>query len=117
LTKTKIVQLCTITTLSIVMLGGCASKTVCDKYSKRGGYYCHQGYNFGKSRSHIYKKGVNNGCRTANGYFVKDYSLSRVSQAYIDGWDAGRTKCRHQIPESAKFDGMRTQYQQAIDQR
>lgn len=114
--KNKIVTITAITTLSVLILDGCASNVGCSKYSQKNGYFCYQNYNFGKHKSHIYKRGVRDGCHTANGSFAKNYSLSRRSKEYVLGWDAGRTKCRQIVPESATADGIRTQYQQAIDE-
>jgi len=93
-----------------------SSPRLCSSNDTANGYFCHKGYNFGKGKSIQFKSGVRDGCRTARGYFSKDYTVSSWSQDYIDGWDAGRTICRHEIPIAAQ-PGMRTEYQQDIDEK
>ncbi len=118
MTKTYITISSIIVLLTLVLFSACSntSPRYCSSSDFTGGYFCHQGYNFGKDKSSAFKSGVRDGCRTGNGYFVKKYALSRRSIDYVNGWDAGRTRCRHIVPTAAKS-GMRTQYQQAIDQR
>ncbi len=97
-------------------VSGCIpSHNRCFKGMEKLGYYCYKNYNYGRNLSENYKKGVRDGCRTGEGHFVRDYSLSAVSEDYKKGWDAGRATCKLIIPEEAK-PGMRTQYQQDIDQ-
>jgi len=81
------------------------------------GYFCHQGYNFGKKLGVAYRQGVKDGCRTANGYFTKNYGLSGSNEAYIKGWDKGRATCKLMIPDEAQSGTMRTAYQQSIDEQ
>jgi len=80
------------------------------------GYFCFHGHNFGQHVTASYKKGVFDGCRTGEGHFQKDYKASASSEMYRKGWDDGRAYCKLIIPEEAK-PGMRTQYQQAIDEK
>gem|GEM_PF-1852991 len=107
-----------ICTFSLLWLQGCVpSGGKCFTGAARSGYFCHQGYNFGKNRTHAYKQGVKHGCRTANGHFIKNYALSGSSPEYIKGWDRGRATCRLILPKEAEAGTMRTQYQQSIDER
>ena len=103
---------------SMLVLSGCMSSSprLCSSNDTANGYFCHKGYNFGKDKSRQFKSGVRDGCRTARGYFTKDYTVSSWSKDYIDGWNAGRTRCRHEIPTAAQ-PGMRTEYQQGIDEK
>jgi len=50
------------------------------------------------------------------GHFRKDYTASASSEDYKKGWDDGRAYCQLIVPEEAK-PGMRTQYQQSIDEK
>ncbi len=98
-------------------LSGCVpSRGRCFPYMEKAGYFCYKEHNFGRNVSPAYKQGVKDGCRTGEGYFRRDYSLSARSEDYRKGWDAGRAECKLIIPEEAK-PGMRTQYQQAIDEK
>ncbi len=102
---------------TMLMLSGCTpSGSRCFPYMQKAGYFCYKGYNFGRNVSRIYKKGVVDGCRTGEGYFQRNYSLSAISAEYRRGWDAGRARCPLILPEEARA-GMRTQYQQAIDEQ
>jgi len=81
---------------------------------EKAGYFCHKGHNFGRNVTPAYKKGVKDGCRTGEGYFRRDYTLSTSSADYRSGWDAGRAACPLITPDEAKA-GLRTQYQQSLD--
>jgi hypothetical protein len=83
---------------------------------EKAGYFCYKEYNFGRNVSAEFKKGVRDGCRTGEGHFRRDYALSSVSADYRAGWDAGRAQCKLIVPEEAK-PGMRTQYQQSLDEQ
>jgi len=56
--------------------------------------FCCAGIDFGTNGDPLYRRGVCDGCRTGEGYFRKDYTLSRGSPAYRSGWIDGRTRCR-----------------------
>ncbi len=101
----------------LLLLGGCAGSSVsrCSSSAEGRGYFCFQGYNFGKNLTHTYKQGVRDGCRTANGYFNKNYLLSGRSKDYLKGWNTGRATCKLIVPKEAEPGTMRTQYQQSID--
>jgi hypothetical protein len=83
---------------------------------REAGYFCYKEHNFGQHRSATFKQGVRDGCSTAEGRFRRDYSISSTSGEYREGWDLGRAYCKFIVPEEAK-PGMRTQYQQDIDQK
>jgi hypothetical protein len=103
--------------LLLAGLTGCIpSGGRCFSYMPQAGYYCYKGHNFGQHRTEAFKKGVRDGCRTGEGFFRRDYALSARSIEYREGWDQGRAYCKLIIPDEAK-PGMRTQYQQAIDER
>ncbi len=70
----------------------------CTSSMKSSGYFCYQNINFGLNRSEEFKKGVIDGCKTANGFFHKDYYLSKTSKDYFDGWIEGRARCRQILP-------------------
>jgi hypothetical protein len=106
-----------IATLFILSITGCIpSGGRCFPGAAERGYYCYKEYNFGQNLSSDYKKGIRDGCSTGEGRFRRDYSLSGISPDYKAGWDIGRAHCKLIIPEEAK-PGMRTQYQQNIDQK
>lgn len=65
---------------------------------KQKGYFCYKNINFGKSRGSDYEKGIRDGCKTGEGTFTKDYSLSSTSKDYFDGWILGRSKCKQVLP-------------------
>jgi hypothetical protein len=88
----------------------------CFPYMQNAGYFCYKAYNYGRNVTPEFKKGVRDGCTTGEGRFRRDYTLSSGSAEYRSGWDAGRTKCKLITPEEAK-PGLRTQYQQAIDEK
>ena len=62
------------------------------------GMYCYKNINFGKSTGADFEKGVRDGCRTAEGDFRKDYSMSSSSASYTNGWMLGRSKCKQVLP-------------------
>lgn len=104
--------------ITILTFSGCVSSTPkCVGNIGTSGYFCYQGYNFGKEKTPNYKKGVRDGCRTANGTFTKNYNLSSTYPDYIKGWNKGRATCKLIVPESADPYTMRTEYQQSIDKK
>ncbi len=76
------------------ILGGCASSLPCGPEAVRSGTFCYSGHDFGRSTDPDYRQGVRDGCETGKGYFRKNYSLSRTSPRYTEGWMRGRTVCR-----------------------
>jgi len=60
---------------------------------------------------------VKHGCSTANGFFVKNYHLSKTVPDYRKGWNQGRATCKLILPKEAETGTMRTQYQQSIDEK
>ena len=104
-------------TAFLFVLNGCIpSGGRCFPYMEKAGYFCYKGHNFGQKVSENYKKGVMDGCRTGEGHFRRNYTLSSSSIDYKTGWDAGRAYCPFIVPEEAK-PGMRTQYQQTLDEK
>ena len=71
-------------------LTGCSNET---KPVVKDGYY-HSGIFFGQNLPSIYKKGINDGCRTAKGVYTKSHKLFNNDQYYNDGWFLGRNKCK-----------------------
>ncbi len=109
----------TLVALSVAMLtlSGCIpSGGRCFPYMKNAGYFCYREHNFGRNVSDDFKQGVRDGCTTAEGRFRRNYSRSAASADYRTGWEAGRAQCRLIVPEEAK-PGLRTQYQQSIDEK
>jgi hypothetical protein len=105
-------------TLVAVLFSACTTPTSrCSESASTQGYFCYQGYNFGKRLSGEYKLGVKHGCTTAQGHFVKQYTLSGTSESYKNGWEKGRATCKLIPPEEASSGTMRTQYQQSIDEK
>ncbi len=101
-----------------VLFSACTTPTSrCSEGASTQGYFCYQGYNFGRKLSGEYKLGIKHGCTTANGHFVKYYTLSSSSENYRQGWDRGRATCKLIPPEEAAPGTMRTQYQQSIDEK
>ena len=61
-------------------------------------FFCYNHINFGKSRGKDYEAGIKDGCKTGEGTFTKDYSMSSSSKDYYDGWILGRSKCKQILP-------------------
>ena len=86
-------------TLSFFALLGCSGNNENVNMPDCGkGSYCYKGFNFGPSQGSKFEKGVRDGCKTAEGWFRKDYSLSSDSVEYKNGWILGRTKCKQVLP-------------------
>ena len=58
--------------------------------------YTYNDIDFGSDRDSDFKHGVRDGCKTAKGDYVKDYSLFKDSKSYKIGWENGRIKCEDQ---------------------
>ncbi len=104
---------------ALFLLDGCTGISVsrCSSTAPSRGYFCYQGYNFGRVLSTSHKQGIKDGCHTANGHFSKNYTLSAHSPDYTKGWDRGRATCKLIPPAEAEVGTMRTQYQQSIDEK
>ncbi len=104
---------------TLFVMNGCSSTSIsrCSTTAASRGYFCYQGYNFGRALTSLHKQGIKDGCRTANGYFTKNYTLSQSSDDYIKGWDKGRATCKLIPPQEADPGTIRTQYQQSIDEK
>ena len=75
----------------VVLLIGCGPSI-----SKPVNSYIYQGINFGSDRNEIFKKGVQDACRTADGYYTKDHKLFKYNESYRVGWENGRLLCKGQ---------------------
>ncbi len=95
--------------LALAVQGCIPSRGRCLPYMERTGYFCYKQHNYGRYVSSNYKQGVRDGCRTGEGYFRRNYSLSSYSEDYRKGWDAGRSVCRLIIPKEAQS-SMRRRY-------
>jgi len=93
----KIFKFSTLLAVSIMVIG-CASSNSASLGECKKGMYCYKGINFGASRGSDYEKGIRDGCRTGEGTFTKDYSMSSSSKDYFDGWILGRSKCKQILP-------------------
>jgi len=86
--------------ISIFFLNSCGSNNVIlnPQQCKQNGFFCYKGINYGKDRGPEFRQGVKDGCKTGEGTFTKDYSLSSSSKDYFDGWIMGRSKCKQILP-------------------
>ncbi len=84
----------------ILFIIGCGSNnnSLSLKNCGKNGNFCYHGINYGPIKSKLYKKGIIDGCKTAEGEFIKDYSLSSSSKDYFNGWILGRSKCKQILP-------------------
>ena len=55
--------------------------------------YVYNGMNFGSNRNDAFKRGVQDGCRTASGTYSKDHEAFNVNISYKNGWADGRLQC------------------------
>jgi len=76
---------------SVLLLTACTSSQL---PVSEGGYY-HSGIYFGNNLSQYYKKGIQDGCTTAKGYYKKSHILFNNDTDYNNGWFLGRNKCRN----------------------
>lgn len=74
-----------------VVMTGCTSSGV---GSVGGETYVHNGINFGYDRDTYFKKGVQDACRTADGYYTKNRELFNSNISYKTGWEDGRLQCK-----------------------
>jgi len=56
---------------------------------------CSHEPSFQISNNDIYKKGYDDGCKTANGIYTKNHKLFNDNLDYHEGWFSGRQKCNH----------------------
>ena len=52
-----------------------------------------EGYNFGPHTDPLFRQGVKDGCRTADGTYTKNHEEYNKDGAYQVGWNDGRLKC------------------------
>ena len=55
--------------------------------------YIYKGINFGSDRNDAFKRGVQDGCRTASGTYTKDHEAFNADRDYRYGWGDGRLQC------------------------
>ena len=77
---------------------GCSNNSEVSPGNCSKGFFCYKNINFGKSRGKNFEQGIKDGCKTGEGTFTKDYSLSAISKDYFDGWILGRSKCKQILP-------------------
>lgn len=84
---------------NIILVGmifsGCTSNSVVPK----GEVYMYKGMNFGYNRDVNFKQGVQDGCQTASGAYVKNHTLFNNDESYKFGWGEGRIKCHNKVPK------------------
>ena len=96
--------------LSTVLIFSACGKNK-PKYSKHNYYY--HGMYFGKYASDTYKKGVEDGCQTAQGFYKKDHFAfnhkptygtrsKNYLNTYKNGWFLGRNKCRYLLKKDSQ---------------
>ncbi len=93
--RKKVINSIILATLS-TFISSCSEKAPTPGCTK--GFYCYKNINFGKSRGRSFEKGIRDGCKTGEGEFTKDYSLSSSDKNYFDGWILGRSKCHQILP-------------------
>ena len=74
----------------LIYITGCTPKEL---PVSEGGYY-QSGIYFGDSFSKGYKRGIRDGCTTAQGDYRKSHRLFKNDADYNDGWFLGRNRCR-----------------------
>jgi hypothetical protein len=68
----------------------------CGEYQapiSQGGYYYQHIY-FGENLSRYMKRGIIDGCQTAQGNYQKLHLLFNDNREYNTGWFIGRNRCR-----------------------
>ena len=87
-------------TAALLFISGCAESggSLSLATCKQNGNFCYKKINFGPTRGVDYEMGIKDGCRTAEGYFTKNYYMSSRSKDYFDGWMLGRSKCKQILP-------------------
>ncbi|HIQ28255.1 MAG TPA: hypothetical protein EYH42_07115 [Sulfurovum sp.] len=76
---------------TVLFVAGCTSL---DPNTGGGEVYMHNGINFGYDRDTLFKKGVQDACRTADGYYTKNRKLFNTNISYKTGWEDGRLQCK-----------------------
>jgi len=87
--------------VGLLIVVGCSSSSksaLSLKNCGKNGNFCYKGVNYGPSRGPLFEQGIKDGCRTGEGFFTKDYSLSSRSKEYFDGWILGRSHCKQILP-------------------
>jgi len=87
----KRLQLWVIMVMTGMLLSACASSSSTVRASEND--YIYKGINFGEDRDVSFKQGVQDGCRTASGTYVKNHEAFNTNRSYRDGWGDGRLQC------------------------
>ena len=81
----------------IVTLGLSMLFTGCNEGNQlppsQGGFH-YRGIYFGKITNSAYKRGIQDGCETARGFYTKSHAQFQQDDNYYNGWFLGRNKCR-----------------------
>jgi len=80
-----------------MFLSGCTSSSMEDMH--HGTPYVYQGMHFGYDRDASFKHGVQDGCKTATGEYVKNHELFNNDESYKFGWGEGRITCHDKVPK------------------
>lgn len=80
-----------------LLFTACTSSSV-DMHNQ-GTAYMYNGINFGYHRDANFKHGVEDGCQTASGAYVKNHELFNNNESYKFGWGEGRIKCHNKVPK------------------
>ncbi len=94
----KIVKSTLLSIIVLVSVDGCTRGANGLSRECQPGMYCYKNINFGPSKGKSFEQGVRDGCRTGEGVFTKDYSISRTDKNYFDGWMVGHSRCKQQLP-------------------
>ena len=87
--------------LLALALGGCGgiSMPSMGGSAVEGEHFVYHGHDFGPARNETYRKGVVDGCKTADGDYSKDHALFKSSVDYKAGWEHGRLHCVKGAPK------------------
>ncbi len=82
-----------------LMISGCGGITIPYVGQVGGGeHFVYTGHDFGADRNEDYKKGVMDGCKTAQGDYMKNHELFQSNDHYRAGWEHGRLHCAKGAP-------------------
>ena len=84
----------TFTTGVFLFLTACTPSSRHEMFRPKSGYQ-YSGIYFGKHLSPLLKRGIDDGCETAKGFYTKSHTLFNNEIDYYNGWFLGRNKCRH----------------------
>ena len=87
--------------ITVFILVGCSNSSnpaLSLENCGKNGNFCYKGINYGPVKSEMFKRGIKDGCRTAEGFFTKNYYLSSSNKDYYNGWIEGRSHCKQILP-------------------